>query len=87
MFLDKNKSQQPMLLWLLQRGRAIQKSAEAIGGLVGKNIAEIITKIATNNTREDLKNSTKILESTSIFKYIYIPPENWLQIIIELRLL
>ena len=74
MFLDKKQKSATNALMTASKGEG--NPAEATGGLVGKNIAEIITKIATNNTREDLKNSTKILESTSIFKEIYIPPEN-----------
>ena len=66
--------------------RAIQKTAEATGDLVGNKIADKITSISKKST----KNLSAIDEDTKLStrkkKYIYISPEKRQQIIDELRL-
>ena len=65
--------------------RAIQKTAEATGDLVGNKIADKITSISKKST----KNLSAIDEDTKLStrkKKIYISPEKRQQIIDELRL-
>ena len=63
--------------------RAIQKTAEATGGLIGNKIADKITRVSkkisnNNNDDDDVKLATH--------KKRYISPEERQQIIDELRL-
>ena len=64
--------------------RAIQKTAEAMGDLVGNKIADKITSISKIST----KNLPAIDEDTELStrRKRYISPEERLQIINELRL-
>ena len=59
--------------------RAVQKTAEATGDLIGNKIAHKITSIGKPKEKEKTKETKEIEE-------IYIPPEKRQQIINDLRL-
>ena len=63
--------------------RAIQKTAEATGDLVGSTIANRITSISKNPTSESHSN----VVSNEISKERYISPQERQKIIDELRLI
>ena len=67
--------------------RAIQKTAEAIGDLIGNKIADKITSISKKPVKE-IHNNDETKEDTEITtnKKRYISPEETQQIIDELRL-
>ena len=65
--------------------RAIQKTAEATGGLIGNKIADKITSVSkkkSNNNNNDDDDDVKL----ATHKKRYISPEERQQIIDELRL-
>ena len=64
--------------------RAIQKTAEAIGDLVGNKIVDKITSVSKKSTKKlpTIDNDAEL----SIHKERYISPEGRQQIIDELRL-
>ena len=64
--------------------RAIQKTAEATGDLIGNKIADKVTKASKNNLEEEAKNEVEIPKERYI--YIYIYAEKREQIIDELKL-
>ena len=64
--------------------RAIQKTAEATGDLVGKNIADKITSVSKKSTKK-LLTIDEDIELTTHKRYI--SPEGRRQIIDELRLI
>ena len=67
--------------------RAIQKTAEATGDLIGNEIADKITSISTKSVKEILNNDeTKEDAEITTNKKRYISPEERQQIIDELRL-
>ena len=68
--------------------RAIQKTAEATGDLIGNKIADKITSISKKPAKE-LRDNDKTEEDVEIttHKKRYISPEEWQQIIDELRLI
>ena len=65
--------------------RAIQKTAEATGDLVGNKIADKITSVSKKSTKK-LPTIDKDVELTT-YKKRYISPEKRQQIIDELRLI
>ena len=68
--------------------RAIQKTAEATGDIIGNKIADKITSLSKNSTKE-LQNDEAEVERASpkdAPKKRYISPEEIQQIIDELRL-
>ena len=67
--------------------RAIQKSAEATGALIGNKIADKITSVSKkpNNNNNNNNNNNEDVEITA-HKKRYISPEERQQIINELRL-
>ena len=64
--------------------RAIQKTAEATGGLIGNKIADKITKVSKKSTKE-LPNNDETDVKIATPKKRYISPEERQQIIDELR--
>ena len=64
--------------------RAIQKTAEATGGLIGNKIADKITKVSKKSTKE-LPNNDETDVKIATPKKRYISPEEWQQIIDALR--
>ena len=60
--------------------RTIQKSAEATGNLIGKKIADKISKKSSQNNFDQAKNKIKIPKER------YIAPEKRQQSLEELRL-
>ena len=64
--------------------RAIQKTAEATGGLIGNNIADKITKVSKKSTKE-LPNNDETDVKIATPKKRYISPEERQQIIDALR--
>ena len=67
--------------------RAIQKTAEATGDLIGNKIADKITSVSKKKSTKELHNNdeTEDVEITT-HKKNYISPEERQQIIDELRL-
>ena len=65
--------------------RAIGKTAEATGDLVGNKIADKITSISNKSSAEHSKNDAN--SEIELPKKRYIPPEERQQIIDELRLI
>ena len=65
--------------------RAIQKTAEATGDLVGNKIADKITNISKKKSNNDNNNNDNDVKLTT-HKKRYISPEERQQIIDELRL-
>ena len=65
--------------------RAIQKTAEATGDLIGKKIADKITSVSKKKSTKESHNNDKDVEITTPKKR-YIFPEERQQIIEELRL-
>ena len=63
------------------RKRAIQKTAEAAGGLMINKVADGIPKKSPQNTSETVESETEMLKK----RYVY--PEERQQIIDELRLI
>ena len=59
--------------------RAVQKTAEATGDLIGKKIADKITLVGKTESKEKVDETSEIQE-------IYIPPEKRQPIIDDLRL-
>ena len=66
--------------------RPIQKTAEATGNLIGNKIADKITSVSKKSTRDFQNNETKEDVERTTPKKRYISPEEWKQIIEELRL-
>ena len=69
--------------------RAIQKTVEAAGDLIGKKIADKITSISKKKSTKELHNNDEIKEEyveIATPKKRYISPEERKQIIGELRL-
>ena len=64
--------------------KVIQKTAEAIGDLIGNKIADKITSVSNNNNNNN--NNNEDVELTT-HKKRYISPEERQQIINELRLI
>ena len=64
--------------------RAIQKTAEATGGLIGNKIADKITKVSKKSTKE-LPNNDETDVKIATPKKRYISPEEKQQIIDALR--
>ena len=64
--------------------RAIQKTAEAAGGLIGNKIADKITKVSKKSTKE-LPNNDETDVKIATPKKRYISPEERQQIIDALR--
>ena len=65
--------------------RSIQKTAEAIGDLIGNKIAYKITSVSKKKSAKELHNNDEDAEITS-HKKRYISPEERQQITKELRL-
>ena len=65
--------------------RAIQKTAEATGGLIGNKIADKITSISQKKSTKELPNDATDVEIAT-HKKRYISPEEREQVIDELRL-
>ena len=66
--------------------RAIQKTAEATGDLIGNKIADKITSVSKKSTKELPNDETEVdVERATPIKR-YISPEERQQIIDELRL-
>ena len=65
--------------------RAIQKSAEATGDLIGNNIADNITSVSKKKSNNNNNNNNDDVELATCKKR-YISPEERLQMIDELRL-
>ena len=59
--------------------RAVQKTAEATGDLIGKKIADKITLVGKTESKEKVDETNERQE-------IYIPPEKRQQIMYDLRL-
>ena len=66
--------------------RAIQKTAEAIGDLIGDKIAVTITSVSKKSTKELQNDETKVDVKRATTKKKYISPEQNEKIIDELRL-
>ena len=66
--------------------RAIQKTAEATGDLIGDKIAVTITSVSKKSTKELQNNETKVDVKRATTKKKYISPEQNEKIIDELRL-
>ena len=64
--------------------RAIQKSAEATGNLIGKKISDKITSVSNKKSTKELPNNDEDVEITT-HKKRYVSPEERQQIIDELR--
>ena len=64
--------------------RAIQKTAEATGDLIGKKIADKITRISRKSSNNNNNNNDGVELTT--YQKGYISPEKRQQIINELRL-
>ena len=64
--------------------RAIQKTAEAAGDLIGNKISDKITSVSKKSTQELPNDETNVKRPTPKKRYIY--PEERKQIINELRL-
>ena len=69
--------------------RAIQKTAEATGDLIGNKIADKITSVSNKKSTKELHNNDKTEEDVEIttHKKRYISPEERRQIFDELRLI
>ena len=65
--------------------RAIQKTAEATGDLIGHKIADKITSVSKKKSTKELPNDETDVEIATLKKR-YISPEERKQIIEELRL-
>ena len=65
--------------------RAIQKTAEAAGGLIGNKFVDKITNVSKKSTKE-LPNNNETGVKVATPKKRYISPEERQQIIDELRL-
>ena len=69
--------------------RAIQKTAEATGGLIDNKIADKITSVSRKKSTKELHNNDETKEEDveiTTHKKRYISPEERQQIIEELRL-
>ena len=66
--------------------RAIWKTAEATGDLIGNKIADEITRVSKRSTKEWQNNETEENVEWATPKKRYISPEERQQIIDELRL-
>ena len=69
--------------------RAIQKTAEATGDLIGNKIADKITSVSNKKPVKELSNNDETKEENveiTTYKKRYISPEERQQIIDELRL-
>ena len=65
--------------------RAIQKTAEATGDLIGNKIADKITNISKKSSRELNSQNKEVNDEIEIPKERYISPEKGQQIVDELR--
>ena len=66
--------------------REIKKKAEATGYFIGNKIADKITNVSKNSTKELQNNKTKVDVVRATLKKRYISPEERHQLIDELRL-
>ena len=67
--------------------RAIQKTAEATGNLIGNKTADKITSVSKKSSKQLLNDETEVdVERATTTKKRYISPEERQQIIGELRL-
>ena len=66
--------------------RAIQKTAEATGDVIGNKIADKITSVSKKSTKELPNDETEVDVERATPKKRYISPEERQQIIDELRL-
>ena len=66
--------------------RAIQKTAEATGNVIGSKIADKITSVSKNSVKELPNDKTEVDVERAILKKRYILPEERQQINDELRL-
>ena len=66
--------------------RAIQKTAEATGDLIGNNIADKITSVSKKSSNNDNNNNNNENTELTTLKKRYISPKEKQQIINELRL-
>ena len=84
-FLDTaNKSNMDVIKTASKR--AIQKTAEAKGDLIGNKIADKITSVSKNSTKKIANDETEVDVERATTKKRYIFPEERQQIIDELRL-
>ena len=67
--------------------RAIQKTAEATGDLMGNKIADKITAVSKKSTKELPNDETEVDVEKATLKKGYISPDERQQIIDELRLI
>ena len=72
--------------------RAIQKTAEVTGDLIGNNIADKITSVSKKKPAKELRNNDEAKEEEedveiTTHKKRYVSPEERQQIIDELRLI
>ena len=71
--------------------RAIQKTAEVTGDLIGNNIADKITSVSKKKPAKELRNNDEAKEEEDVeittHKKRYVSPEERQQIIDELRLI
>ena len=65
---------------------AIQKTAEATSDLIGNKIADEITSVSKRSAKELQNNETEVDAEITTHKKNYVSPEEWQQIIDELRL-
>ena len=66
--------------------RAIQKTAEASGDLIGNKIADKMSSVLNKSTKQLQNNETEVDVEKATPKKRYISPEERQQIIDELRL-
>ena len=66
--------------------RAIQKTAEAAGDLIGNKIADKMSSVLKKSTKQLQNNETEVDAEKATPKKRYISPEERQQIIDELRL-
>ena len=66
--------------------RAIQKTEQAAGDLIGNKIVDKITNVSKKSTKELQNNETEVGVQKATPKKRYISPEERQQIIDELRL-
>ena len=66
--------------------RAIQKTAEATGDVIGNKIADKITSVSKKSTKELPNDETEVDVERATPKKRYISPEERQEIIEELRL-
>ena len=72
------QQKQEQMLQKMRLNEQFQKSAEAIGDLIGNKIADKVTSLGKTKSKEKEKETEE--------QEIYIPPEKRQQIIDDLRL-